>query len=569
MFRFFTRSAALIALAVCLFSTPTQASTSFLISHADGGTEGRYHRRVAAETRLAQAQAKLQAHRILAEKIPSQLQKEVEDAQLYLTAVRENVFAPTMQQQQNNGFTAQDSTSSLANGCANGAGFLTVPVGASGGQAFQAIVHTAIGTTGFVYNVAPYGPSYNPALGGIDQNTTATGSFTYGPYGSQSLSGEVYSDSITLGTGSQASKPTSMRFLAASNVNLFNNMTQCFYQAASADPTQLNWFQGVLGLGPQPNDASKTDSFLSLFAQQNTNYKNLFGLMVCPTGGQLWLGDVDGWATSGGWTDIKSIGTTGTAPPQPAYSFNTVDIEIGGQSVGAIAADWPNAGFINSASNFWDLPNAVFNKVVTALRSDPNVQTLILKNNPNFFSSAAGSCYPLPNSPSADTLNSQLPRIKLVIDKDAGISVEMPAAYGYLRPMDRTNQLWCPSIRAGSSVHSMGLPFLNNFVVKVDRSVTPNIISFATSAGCFNVPGNGVDNGKKTDSFFVLQIVLLCLVIGGTLFFAIFLFVQHRRRYADYYAQKNGAERSKKPRASSSAESGYNPPKAAESNPWG
>ncbi len=131
------------------------------------------------------------------------------------------------------------------------------------------------------------GPSYNPANGGVDQNTTSGVSFPYGPYGFQTFTGEVYSDSITLGTGSEASKPTRLRFIAANSVELYNNLTQCFYQAASADPTQLNWFQAVLGLGPQPSDASKTDNFLYQFATQNPTYKNLWGLMVCPSGGQV------------------------------------------------------------------------------------------------------------------------------------------------------------------------------------------------------------------------------------------------------------------------------------------
>lgn len=410
-------------------------------------------------------------------------------------------------------------------------------------------------------------PSYNPALGGINQNVTSSATYPYGPNGNQLVNGEVYSDSITVGKGDQVSKPTTMRFIAASTVNLYNNLTQCFYQPSTADPSQLNWFQGVLGLGPQP--AANTDSFLSLFSQQNPAFPNLFGLMVCPVGGQLWLGGIDSGAATGDWTPIKSVGTTGTQPPTPAYAFNTVDIELGGQSIGALAVDFPNAAFVNSASQFWDLPNAVFGKLVTALRNDPNIQSIVLKNSPNFFSGNADTCYALEGSPSDDDLNAKLPGIRLIVDKTAGIALDMPAAYGYLRPSDRSNQYWCPSIRARSNIHSLGLPFLTNFVVKVDRTVTPNVVSFATSAGCFNVPGNSPGGGGGSNSYFVLQIVLLCLVIGGTIFFAIFLFVQHRRRYADYYAQKSGAERSKKPRASSSAESGYNPPKAAEANPWG
>lgn len=155
MFRLFTRTAAVLAFAVCLFSTPSSASISFELSHSDGGIEGRYQRRVAAETRLAQAQAKLQAHRTLTEKIPSALQKEVEQAELQLKSVREYAFSITPQEK--SGFAAQDQTTSWAKGCDNSAAFLTVPIGASGGQSFEgAIVHTGIGTTSIVYNAAPY-----------------------------------------------------------------------------------------------------------------------------------------------------------------------------------------------------------------------------------------------------------------------------------------------------------------------------------------------------------------------------------------------------------------------------
>jgi hypothetical protein len=186
--------------------------------------------------------------------------------------------------------------------------------------------------------------------------------------------------------------------------------------------------------------------------------------------------------------------------------------------------------FVNTGSQFWDLPSAVFQKLVTALRNDPNVQSTILRNNPNFFGANAATCFPLDASPTPEALNAKLPRIRLIVDKDAGIALDMPAAYGYLRPMDRSNQYWCPSIRNGGNIHSLGLPFLNSFVVKVDRTVTPNVVSFAASAGCFNVPGNAPGGSSSNNSYFVLQIVLLCLVIGGTIFFAIFLFIQHRRR---------------------------------------
>lgn len=355
-----------------------------------------------------------------------------------------------------------------------GPGLLAVPlfscdgigytVGATigGSQQFQLLLDTGsttLGVAGSTCSTCDVSPKYTPGATAVDQHDTAESQYDEG-----SWSGEVYEDSVVL--GSAASTPVDLASIQTQS--MFFNPIQC-------DSTS-GGLQGVVGFGPAEAAVPGTNGYFDQLVA-TAQVPNVFATELCDTGGTLWLGGYDPSFTTGPpqyvplLTDMFS---------QFYYSVDLTSITVNGTTV-PIASGQFTDSVVDTGTSVFLLGTTSFDALTAAIAKSPQFQSMV--GGASWF--AEGCQQSTAFSATKAALDAALPALTLTFS--SGAAVQALPTESYLVSVESDE--WCPAL--GSQAQSdesfpfasiMGAAVLRSSVVVFDR--VKKRVGFAPHTAC-------------------------------------------------------------------------------------
>jgi hypothetical protein len=299
-----------------------------------------------------------------------------------------------------------------------------------GSQTFQLTIDTGSGTLAVASSACTsctVSPEYTPGAGAVDDGRQVSD-----PYLAGSWQGEVYTDSVQLGT----SAPVTMNLVAIDSQNAFFSGAGCGLGTVPFAP------EGIAGFGPSGLAVPGTDAFVTKLTTQAGAgaAPGAFALEVCPQGGQLMIGGVD--------PTVAALTGPAVYTPMTMSSYYDVvldDLRFGGASLGFGPSDFGPVA-VDTGTSVLALPSAVFQALVSAIEGSPAFATA--------FGGKMGwlgttTCVTSTLSPAE--MDSQLPALTLAFPAgDGGMSVvTRQATQSYLPPtLSKGSTFYCSGIFA-------------------------------------------------------------------------------------------------------------------------
>ena len=337
----------------------------------------------------------------------------------------------------------------------------TMPVTLGGTQSFEMILDTGSTTLGVAATGCSCGPAtplYTPGSTAVDKKQTAMTT-----YGTGSWSGEIYQDTVSLGT----SPPAPLDLVAISSQSSFFEPLQCDSKAPG--------MQGIVGFGPSGAADMGTTGFFDAYVAK---YKvpDVFATELCDTTGTLWLGGYDTAATTAApqYIPIMSFNL-------PYYAIDLVSIALNGTTV-SVGGQFP-ASLVDTGTSEFLLNTTAYNAVVAAIQGDAMFTQLF---GASFFPAAGAASPACANvTQTKAALDAALPALTMTFGTSPAVTVKAVATESYL--FQYSGQ-WCSAIAAPPAGTQfpigaiMGAPVLRSNVVIFDRAQSR--IGFAPHAPC-------------------------------------------------------------------------------------
>jgi hypothetical protein len=337
----------------------------------------------------------------------------------------------------------------------------TMPVTLGGTQHFEMVLDTGSTTLGVAAtgcSCGPASPLYTPGSTATDEKKTASSQ-----YGSGSWSGEIYQDTVSLGTSPSA--PT--KLVAISSQSTFFEPLQC--------DSKMPGMQGIVGFGPSGAAVANTQGFFDAYVAAN-RAPDVFATQLCDTTGTLWLGGFDPAATTATPQYVPLDGLVG----QLYYAINLSGLEVSGTKI-PISGMLPDA-LVDTGTSIFVLGTPMYNALVSALEADAMFGQIF---GAGFFPAANAqtqACKPVSMTKAA--LDAALPPLKLSFGTTATVTAAPTESY----LVDAGNGQWCGAIAGIDQGNSfpiaaiMGAPVLRSSVVVFDRAQSR--IGFAPHVAC-------------------------------------------------------------------------------------
>ncbi|HEX8790443.1 MAG TPA: pepsin-like aspartic protease [Polyangiaceae bacterium] len=341
----------------------------------------------------------------------------------------------------------------------------TLPGTIGGSQMFQLVLDTgstSLGVAGMGCSCGGVSPVYTPGPTAVDQKQMASSQF-----GSGSWSGEIYQDSVALGSSQTA--PTKLVSIASQT---------SFFEPLMCD-SKSGGMQGLVGFGPSAAAVSGTNGFFDQYVATN-HVPDVFATELCETTGTLWLGGFDATATTAApqYTPLAAdVSST------YYYTVNLASITVGGTTVPVGSGGQLPDSVVDTGTSVFILNANAYNGLTAALEGDAMFKQLF---GATFFpavNSQNTACQTL--SQTKAQLDAALPELTLTFGSNPGVSVKAVATESYL--FNYGGQ-WCSSLFGADSntigplAGIMGSPVLRSNVVIFDRA--QKRIGFAPHAPC-------------------------------------------------------------------------------------
>jgi len=325
-----------------------------------------------------------------------------------------------------------------------------------GSQSFQLLVDTG-STTLAVASSSCSGcgvkPEYTPDSSAVDEHRTATSE-----YGTGSWSGEIYEDTVAIGSASTPVK------LAA-----IDSQTG-FFQSFTCS------IQGVAGFGPAGAALPGTNAYFDDLVA-SAKVPNVFATQLCDGSGTLWLGGYDPSATTGA---PQYVPLTSGVLSQVYYSVNLTSVTVAGTTVPIATAQFPDSVVDTGTAGFL-LETTAYDALTAAIQNDAAFTKAL---GSSFFTTEAGGVACAPSTASKAALDAALPPLTLTF---GSVSIQAAPTESYLFPY--MGEAWCSALLTDPSVSSelplasiIGSPILRSSIVIFDRE--KNRIGFAPHAAC-------------------------------------------------------------------------------------
>jgi hypothetical protein len=354
-----------------------------------------------------------------------------------------------------------------------GAGLLAIPLAAceadayatsvtlGGSQQFEMLLDTgsttlAVASTKCSCSVTP---EYTPGSTAKDQNQMVTAQ-----YGSGSWTGEIYEDTVAVGTSPSAPD----KLVAIDTESTFFQPIQCGAGGS---------YEGVLGFGPAGGASSGTTGFFEQLVA-TTGIPNVFATQLCPSGGTLWLGGYDAAATTGAvqYTPKSMAGLASTY-----HQVNLVSVTVGGTT---IPVSTSTASAVDTGTSVFLMGATPYAAITAAIQANAQFTQIF---GAGFFPAASQSPVPACKGGLTQTkaqLDAMLPTLTLTLGSNPAIEVQAVASESYLM---ESQGAWCTGmlgIDFGQYplASIMGAAVLKSSVVVFDQ--VQNRIGFAPHTPC-------------------------------------------------------------------------------------
>jgi hypothetical protein len=340
----------------------------------------------------------------------------------------------------------------------------TLPVTLGGSQTFQMLLDTGSTTLGVAAtgcSCGPASPLYTPSSTAVDQKQTATSQ-----YGSGSWSGEIYQESVAIGTSATA--PT--KLVAISQQTQFFEPLQC--------DSKTGGMQGILGMGPAAAAVQGTNGFFDQYVATN-KVPNVFATELCETTGTLWLGGFDPAATTAAPVYTPSSDLYSTY----YHTVNLASITVGSTTVPVSSGQYTDS-VVDTGTSIFLLGSTAYSALAAAIQADAKFTQLF---GSSFFppaNSQQPGCAAVTETKA--TLDAALPELTLTFGSGQTVTAKATATESYL--FNYGGQ-WCSAIagidqgpQSFPLASIMGSPVLRSNVVIFD--VAQKRIGFAPHAPC-------------------------------------------------------------------------------------
>jgi hypothetical protein len=301
-------------------------------------------------------------------------------------------------------------------------------------------------------------PLYEPGPKAVDENQSIDA-----VYGSGSWTGEIYQDSVTVG-----SEPaTTLKFGAMDAQDQFFIPTMC--------DSKSGGIQGIIGFGPEGNASPGTVGYFDQLVASN-HVPNVFATELCDTTGTLWLGGYDSTFTTAA---PKYTSLSASMFSQYVYAVSLPTIEVDGMSIPVGTDAYPNAIVDTGTSNLL-LSTAAFSGLTTALASNATFTQLF--GGASFFNDTS-NCVSLTQT--KDELDAALPSLTLTLGSSPPITIQALPTESYLIAYEG---YWCPTLvvldptQDYPIIATLGSPVLRSNIVIFD--LAHQQIGFAPHKTC-------------------------------------------------------------------------------------
>jgi len=358
-------------------------------------------------------------------------------------------------------------------------------------QVFQLTIDTGSTSLGVAGASCPScGQSlvYDPGSTSTDENQTA-----FSQYGSGSWSGNIFQDSVKMGTDPGA--PVDLVSITSSSQ---------FFEPADCD-SSIGGYQGIIGFGPSGSAVQGTNGFFDQLVA-TTHIPDIFSTELCDSGGTLWLGGYDPTFTTAApqYTPLEP------GISQFYYAVNLVSVTVAGKTV-PIATQQFNSSIVDTGTSIFILPNAAFTGITNAIANTPGYRTVfhittplpedagvtdsgvadggasdaapVTPPNPAAFFDNIEACAQL--SQTKAELDAMLPPLTFTFGSNPAIEVQALPTESYL--MQYQGQ-WCPTLYPMNPSQDdplaaiVGSPILRSNIVIFDRAASR--IGFAPHTAC-------------------------------------------------------------------------------------
>ena len=305
-------------------------------------------------------------------------------------------------------------------------------------------------------------PLYMPGSSAKDQSNSAFTEYADGT----GWMGEIYSDSIGLGSGSPNV-----------DVNIVDISTQVVgSMGMSGFFDGDNDYQGILGMGSPDLAEPGTGAYFD--AVTKAGVKPMMAFELCADGGTMWLGGYDETHASSAmqYTPMLPIDPHNN----PFYSIDITSMSLGGTTVGMGSAAFEEP-IVDTGTTFFYLPTPIVTALVSAINASSGFQTLFPsttlddQNNP-----CTGS-----GSVTDDMVDAMLPPLQFTMPSKNGgpdLQFTVPALQSYM--FDGGQGVFCLGVGDGGDVEAttLGDQFMQAFVTVID--VGNSQVGFAPDSGC-------------------------------------------------------------------------------------
>jgi hypothetical protein len=308
---------------------------------------------------------------------------------------------------------------------------------------------TSVGVAGTTCTGCGVTPLYNASTG-TDTHMTASTQYDDGT----GWSGEIYSDSVSLGHATPAVKIDFVDITA---------QMDGFFDGSD--------YQGIMGLGPQQNAEDGTTAYVD--AATAAGVPKIMAFELCPSHGNMWYGGFDPSAGSG---DVQYATMLPIDDNNPYYAIDIDDMLVAGKSLGFTAPDFQEP-VLDTGTSYAYLPTPVHDALVSAINMDPGFKSVFGSQtiSDNDCVTKAGS--------TAATIDAALPLMSMKLSSASGdITISVPPSQSYL--IDVGGGQWCLAFNDGGAQGgaTFGDTFLRSYLTVIDTQGSR--IGFAPDAGC-------------------------------------------------------------------------------------
>jgi hypothetical protein len=300
-------------------------------------------------------------------------------------------------------------------------------------------------------------PKYKPGSTAVDEHSMAMS-----VYGSGEWTGEIYQDSVSL--GSEASVP--LKLVAIDSQADFFGPIHC--------DSKSGGFQGILGLAPAASALPGTNAFFDeVVAKQHV--PNVFAIELCDSGGTLWLGGYDETFATGAPTYVPLSGFVS----QLLYGVPLTSISVDGMSAPIASASFTDS-IVDTGTSQFIIPTAALTTISGAIAASPKFGEIFGSGVDASFFASPTNCAPI--SQTKAEIDAALPPLTLVF---GSASVQALPTESYLVPYQGQ---WCNTLYAMDPSNNfpvaaiLGSPVLRSNLIIFDRA--KKRIGFAPHKPC-------------------------------------------------------------------------------------